>query len=110
MERLPNYRPLSPISFLERSAHVLRDKVAVVYRDRQLTYAQFAARCYRLASALKKEGIGRGDCVAFLCPNIPPMLEAHYGVPVTGAFLCAINIRLSSREIEYIINHSGATP
>ncbi len=108
MERPANYRPLSPISFLERSAWVFRDKQAVVYEDFELTYSEFAARIYRLADALRGVGVGRGDCVAYLCPNTPPMLEAHYGVPLAGAMLCAINIRLAPREIEYIINHCGA--
>lgn len=108
MERPANYRPLSPISFLERSAQVFRDKRAVVYKNQEFTYGEFSHRVYRLASALQKLGIKKKDCVAFLCPNIPPMLEAHYGVPLTGAILCAINIRLVHREIEYILNHCGA--
>ncbi len=108
MERPTNYRPLSPISFLERTANVYRTRRAVVYGDTEYTWKQFAARVYRLANALTEAGIGDGDCVAFLCPNIPPMLEAHFGVPLTGGFLCSINIRLAPREIEYIINHSGA--
>lgn len=108
MKRLPNYRPLSPISFLERTASVFPEKRAVVYGEQEFTYGEFAARVYRLASALKKAGIRKGDCVAILSPNIPPMLEAHYGVPLTGGMICTINIRLSPREIEYIINHCGA--
>ncbi|MBI3737253.1 AMP-binding protein, partial [Candidatus Sumerlaeota bacterium] len=103
-----NYRPISPMLYLERSAYVFRKKDAVVYGTMRRSYPEFAARCYRLASALKKAGVGADDCVAFLCPNIPPMLEAHYGVPLTGAMLCTINIRLAAREIEYIINHCGA--
>ncbi len=103
-----NSRPLTPMLYLERAAYVFRDKTAVVYGDLRRSYSEFAARCYRLAKALKQTGIGKGDCVAFLCPNIPPMLEAHYGVPLTGGLLVTINTRLASREIEYIINHCEA--
>ena len=108
MERPANYRPLSPISFLERTAEVSPKKQAVAYGEKSCTYGELASRVYRLASALQKRGIGKGDCVAFLCPNIPPMLEAHYGVPLTQGFLCSINIRLAAREVEYILNHSGS--
>ncbi len=107
MEREVNYRPLSPISFLERSAEVFREKRAVVYGDKSWTYPELAERVYRLASALKKLNIGDQDVVSFLCPNTPPMLEAHYAVPLLGAILGAINIRLAPKEVEYIINHSG---
>lgn len=100
------YEPLSPLSFLFRSAYVFREKIAVVHGDKRYSYSEFAARVNRLASALKKAGIAKGDKVAFLCPNLPPMLEAFYGVPLTGATLVPINIRLSSAEISYILNHS----
>jgi len=99
---------LTPVEFLTRSAFVYPEKTAVVYKDRRFTYRQFAERVYRLASALKKQGIGKGDKVAFLCPNIPPMLEAHYAVPLIGAALVSINIRLSKGEVSYIIDHSDA--
>jgi fatty-acyl-CoA synthase len=104
--RSVNYEPLSPISFLRRSAAVFRNKTAVIYNEKKYSYAQFYQRVNRLASGLAKLGIGRGDKVAFLCPNIPPMLEAHFGVPLTGGVLVSINIRLSAREISYILNHS----
>lgn len=107
MDRPVNYRPLSPISFLERSAYVYRDKTAVIYGEQETTYSQLAERVYRLASSLKSIGIGDGDVVSFLCPNIPPMLEAHFGVPLTGGILGAINTRLAPKEIAFIINHSG---
>ncbi|AEG15226.1 o-succinylbenzoate--CoA ligase [Desulfofundulus kuznetsovii DSM 6115] len=107
-QRTVFYEPLSPLSFLRRSAFVFRDKTAVVYNDKRYTYSEFYQRVNRLASALKRVGIGKGDKVAFLCPNIPPMLEAHYGVPMLGAALVSINIRLSPREIAYIINHSDS--
>ncbi|MFZ5642150.1 MAG: acyl--CoA ligase family protein [Bacillota bacterium] len=101
-----NYEPLSPISFLKRSAAVFRKKIAVVYNERRYTYSELYERVNRLASALNNIGVGKGDKVAFLCPNIPPMLEAHFGVPMLGGVLVSINIRLSAREIAYILNHS----
>lgn len=103
-----NYTPLTPLSFLTRSAYVYPDKTAVVYRDQRYTYAQFRQRVNRLATALQGVGVAKGDRVAFLCPNTPPMLEAHYGVPLAGGILVAINIRLSAPEVAYILNHSGA--
>ncbi len=106
--RKVNYEPLTPISFLRRSAAVFPGKTAVVHNQRRFTYAQFHDRVNRLASALSKTGIGKGDKVAFICPNIPPMLEAHFGVPLVGGVLVSINIRLSSREISYILNHSDS--
>ncbi len=99
---------LTPVSFLERSAYVFPDKVAVVHGARRYTYTQLAERVNRLASALRAAGMGKHDRVAFMCPNIPAMLEAHYGVPAGGGVLVAINIRLSSDEIGYILKHSGS--
>src|SRR5215211_4864133 len=99
---------LTPLRFLQRSAAVFREKPAVIYGDRSFTYPQFAERAYRLASALRGAGIERGDRVALLLPNIPHMLEAHFGVPLSGGILVAINTRLNSNEIQYILNHSGA--
>ncbi|MFV0438127.1 MAG: acyl--CoA ligase family protein [Desulfopila sp.] len=100
---------LSPVEFLTRSAFVYPDKTAVVYRDRRYSYRQFARRVYRLASALAKMGIGKDDKVAFVCPNTPPMLEAHYAVPLLGAALVSVNIRLSQGEVSYIIDHSDSS-
>jgi fatty-acyl-CoA synthase len=99
---------LTPVSFLERSACVFPDKVAVVHGRRRYTYRQLAERVNRLASALRGAGMQKHDRVAFICPNIPAMLEAHYGVPAAGGVLVAINTRLSSGEIGYILGHSGA--
>jgi acyl-CoA synthetase (AMP-forming)/AMP-acid ligase II len=99
---------LTPVSFLERSAYVFPDKPAVVHGTRRYSYRQLEARVHRLASALRGAGIRKHDRVAFLCPNIPAMLEAHYGVPAAGGVLVAINTRLSSDEIGYILGHSGA--
>ena len=100
---------LTPISFLERNAYVFPDKTAVVHGSRKYTYRQFEERVNRLASALRKAGLRKNDRVAFICPNTPAMLEAHYGVPLAGGILVAINIRLSSDEIGYILKHSGST-
>ena len=108
MSHSVNFDALTPVRFLIRSASVFPDKVAVVNGEKHYTYQEFYERVNRLASALKDKGIGKNDKVAFLCPNIPPMLEAHYAVPMIGAALVSINIRLSSQEIAYIINHSDA--
>ena len=101
-----NFEALTPVSFLARTATVFPDKEAVVYGDKRYTYKEFQERVHRLASALTRVGIGRGDKVAFICPNTPPMLEAHFAVPLIGAVLVSVNIRLSPREVAYIINHS----
>jgi fatty-acyl-CoA synthase len=103
-----NRTELSPLSFLERSAYVFPDKTAVIHGARRYSYRQLQERVNRLASALRAAGLERHDRVAFLCPNIPPMLEAHYGVPLAGGVLVAINTRLSSDEIGYILQHSGS--
>jgi fatty-acyl-CoA synthase len=103
-----NRTELTPVSFLARSAYVFPDKAAVVHGGRRYTYRQLAERVNRLASALRMVGLQKHDRVAFICPNIPPMLEAHYGVPAAGGILVAINTRLSSDEIGYILQHSGS--
>jgi fatty-acyl-CoA synthase len=108
IDPMTNYDVLTPVKFLVRSAAVYPDKVAVVHGHRRFTYREFQKRVHRLAGALLKAGIGKEDKVAFLCPNIPPLLEAHYAVPMIGAALVSINIRLSSQEVAYIINHSDA--
>ena len=99
---------LTPIHFLRRSAYMLPDKTAVVYGDRRYTYGELEERVNRLASRLKDAGLEKGDRVAFLCPNTPPMLEAHFGVPLAGLVLVAINTRLGKDEVKYIVEHSGA--
>jgi fatty-acyl-CoA synthase len=99
---------LSPVSFLRRSAYVYPDKVAVVHGERCVTYREFGERVNRLASALAAAGIEPGDRVAFVAPNIPALLEAHYGVPAAGAVLVTINTRLGRDEVAYILEHSGA--
>jgi fatty-acyl-CoA synthase len=109
MKRKNVYRTeLTPLSFLERSAYVFPDKVAVIHGVRRYTYRQHQERVHRLASALRAAGMAKHDRVAFLCPNIPAMLEAHYGVPAAGGILVAINIRLATDEIGYILKHSGS--
>jgi fatty-acyl-CoA synthase len=102
------HAPLTPLTFIERSARVFPDKIACVYGAERKTYRDLFTRVKRLASALRAGGVLPGDRVAFLCPNIPPMLEAHFGVPLAGAVLVAINTRLNSEEIGYILAHSGA--
>ena len=99
---------LTPVHFISRSALIYPNKTAVVYNDIRYTYQEFYSRVNRLASALKNIGIQKGEKVAFICPNIPPMLEAHFAVPMIGAVLVSVNIRLAAREISYIINHSDA--
>ena len=103
-----NYTPLSPLSFLKRSALVFPHKVAIIYGDRRITYAEFYARSRRLASALAAQGIGAGDTVAVMAPNIPEMLECHFGVPMLGAVLNPINTRLDAAIIAFILRHGGA--
>ena len=99
---------LTPLSFFERAAWAFRDKTAVVYGDQRYTYGEFATRVHRLASALRGAGLNQGDRVAVLCPNIPPMLEAHFAVPLAGGVIVAINIRLAADEVGWILEHSGA--
>ena len=108
MQNGTSFHNLNPISFLERSAFVYPDKPAIVYKDQHFTYAQFNERVNRLAGALKQVGVKKGDRVAFFVPNVPAMLDAHFGPMRMGAILVALNTRLSSREIAYILNHSGA--
>lgn len=99
---------LTPVDFLTRSFTVYPDKTAVIHGNKRYSYREFGERVYRLASALRNIGVGKGDKVAFICPNIPPMLEAHYAVPMLGAALVSINIRLSAGEVSYILDHSDA--
>lgn len=103
-----NNVPLSPISFLERSAVVYRDRVSVVYGNVKYTWGETLRRCVRLASALSHIGIGRGDVVAVLAPNIPAMYELHFGVPMAGAVLCALNMRLNPETVSTLLAHSEA--
>ena len=103
-----NHQPLTPLLFLERAAAVFPDHIAVVHGTLRRPYRALRDRCVRLASALARRGIGRGDTVSTLLPNIPEMLECHYGVPMAGAVLNAINTRLDADTIAYILSHSEA--
>jgi len=103
-----NYAPLTPVSFLGRAATVYPDKAAVIHGERTYSYREFHQRACRLASALAGRGIGRGDTVAVMAPNVPAMLEAHYGVPMLGAVLNPLNIRLDSKMIAFILEHGEA--
>ena len=103
-----NYVPLSPLTFLKRSARVFPDKVAVIHGDWRITYAHFYERAKRLASALAKSGVRTGDTVAVMAPNVPALLEAHYGVAMAGGVLNAINIRLDAPAVRFILGHGAA--
>ena len=103
-----NFEPLSRVSFLRRAAQVAPTHTAIVHGDRRYTYAQFYERSCRLASALSKRGVGQGDCVAIMGANTPEMLEAHNGVPMLGAVLNSLNIRLDARTIAFILEHGEA--
>ena len=98
--------PLSPLNILERSSLVYPNKTAVIHGDRRYTYAELEARCRRLASALAGRGVGPGDTVSCMAANTPEMLEAHYGVAMTGAVLNALNYRLDAATIAFILAHA----
>ncbi len=101
-----NYAPLTPLQFIERSASVYPDRIAVVHGERRQSWAETYRRCRQLASALDKVGIGVGDTVAIMAPNIPEMYEAHFGVPMTGGVLNSLNTRLDAAMIAFILDHS----
>src|SRR6266446_8223464 len=103
-----NRTELTPLLFLERAARVHASRTAAVYGRRRFTYAELGARVRRLATALRRAGLRDGDRVAFLAPNVPALLEAHFGVALAGGVLVAINTRLNADEIGYILGHSGA--
>lgn len=98
-----NYVPLSPLTFLERSASIYPDYTAIVHGEIRQTWLQTYKRCVRLASALKSRGIGKGDTVAFMAPNIPAMFEGHFGVPMSGAVLNTLNTRLDAEAIAFML-------
>jgi len=101
-----NYQPLTPLDFLARSALIYPEKEAVIHGDRTFTYREFYGRARRLASALAARGIGRGDTVSLMAPNVPAMLEAHFGVAMIGAVLNPINLRLDPTTIAFIFEHA----
>ena len=109
LDRNPaNYTPITPILFLERSAQVYPNRVAIIHGKLRQTWMQTYERCRRLASALQKHGIGIGDTVAVMLPNTPPMVEAHFGIPMAGAVLNALNTRLDPESIAFMLNHGEA--
>ncbi len=106
--REANYVALSPLTFLQRAAGVYPDKVALIHGDRRITYAELYRRCKRLASALANAGVGPGDTVAVMAPNVPALLECHYGVPMLGAVVNTINTRLDAPAIRFGLQHGAA--
>src|SRR5260221_9122689 len=103
-----NSAALSPLGFLQRTAAIYPDKLAVVHGDRRFTYREFNGRCRRFADALRRRGIAPGDTVAVMAPNVPALLEAHYGVPMAGAVLDAPNYPLDARPVRLIPRSSAA--
>lgn len=101
-----NYVPLTPLSFLVRTKDLFPDRVSVVYKEQKFTWSETYSRCVKYASALSKLGIGKGDVVSVVSPNIPPMFESHYGVPMAGAILNTINMRLEHETFSYIFEHA----
>ena len=109
LDRNPaNFAALTPLSFLERAASVYPDRVAIVHGPQRQTWAATYARCRRLASALAARGLGVGDTVAVMLPNIPAMYEVHFGVPMCGAVLNTLNTRLDADTIAFMLKHGGA--
>ena len=103
-----NFAPLSPLSFIERTAEVYPDRLAVVHGDLRRSWLELYTRCRRLASALSRRGVRKGDTVAVMLPNTPPMIEAHFGIPATGAVLNAMNTRLDAETIAFMLDHGEA--
>src|SRR6476619_1652146 len=101
-----NFQPLTPLSYLARSASVFPNQIGVIHGGRRWTYAEFYARSRRLASALAKRGVGRGDSVTVMLANTPAMLEAHYGVPMTQGVLNTLNTRLDAAIIAFSLDHA----
>ena len=101
-----NHVPLSPLSFIRRTAAVYPHRTAVIHGQIRRNWSETYERCVRLASALAQRGIGVGDTVAVMAPNVPELLEAHFGVPMTGGVLNALNVRLDSEAIAFILDHS----
>jgi fatty-acyl-CoA synthase len=109
LDRNPaNYQPLTPLGFLERAAAVFPAHIAIIHGPLRRTYAEFYARSRRLASALSKRGITRGDTVSVMLANTPAMLECHYGVPMTKGVLNTLNTRLDAAVIAFSLDHADA--
>src|SRR5271157_2196009 len=107
-KRVANYAPLSPLSFLPKAAAIHPGRIAIVHGAWRATWAQTYTRCRRLASALVKRGVGAGDTVAVMANNIPAIYEAHFGVPMTGAVLNTLNVRLDAEAIAFQLTHGEA--
>lgn len=103
--RAANYQALTPLSFLGRTAAVWPERVSVIHGTVRFTWRETEARCRRLASALVARGIGPGDVVAVMAPNVPALMEAHFGVPMAGAVLATLNVRLDAGTIAYVLRH-----
>ena len=103
-----NYASLSPLSFLPKAAAIYPNRIAIIHGDLRSTWAETYARCRRLASALAKRGVGAGDTVAVMAPNVPAIYEAHFGVPMIGAVLNTLNIRLDAEAIAFQLTHGEA--
>ncbi|QNP60709.1 acyl-CoA synthetase [Paenacidovorax monticola] len=103
-----NHAPLSPLSFIERTAEVYPDRLAIVHGTLRQTWGQTYARCRQLASSLRAAGIAKNDTVAVMLPNTPPMVEAHFGVPMAGAVLNSLNTRLDPETIAFMLDHGEA--
>ncbi|TIM08191.1 MAG: acyl-CoA synthetase, partial [Mesorhizobium sp.] len=101
-----NYQPLTPLSYLERAAKTFPDHVAIIHGRQRTTYRDFWRRSLKLASALSRRGIGKGDTVTVMLSNTPPMLEAHFGVPMTKAVLHSLNTRLDAAVIAFQLDHA----
>ena len=109
LEKNPgNYSPLSPTSLIAWASDVYPERVAVVYGERKQTWRETYTRCRQFASALEQIGVGYGDTVAIMAPNIPAMFEAHYGIPMLGAVINALNTRLDATTIAFMLEHGGA--
>src|SRR5271169_778337 len=107
LERNPaNFQPLTPLSFLARAGEVYPDTTAIVHGARSWNYRQFYARARQLASALARRGVKRGDTVSVMLANTPGMIEAHYGVPMTGAVLNTLNTRLDGAILGFTLDHA----
>ena len=103
-----NYAPLSPLDFIRRAAEVYPNHTAVIHGDINRTWSETYKRCQKLASALLKRGIKKGDTVSVMLPNVPAFVEAHFGIPMTGAILNSLNIRLDAESIAFILQHAEA--
>ncbi len=103
-----NHVPLSPLSFLKRTADIFSTRTAVIYGERRYNWREVYERSCRLASALSARGIGKGDTVSIIAANTPELFEAHFGIPMAGAVLNTINMRLEAHTIAYILEHGDA--